>query len=148
MEHEFFMKMALDLAKQAQREGEVPVGAVVVHQNQVIGQGYNLREKLKSPTAHAEMLAITQASRHLNTRRLEGCSLYVTLEPCPMCAGAMIMAQINRCYFAAYDQRQGCGGSIYNLLEDPAFYHQCKVIGGIMEEEAQKLLQEFFGKKR
>lgn len=146
--HGLYMEKALELANTAKLQGEIPVGAVVVYQGKIIGTGYNRREKEQSPTAHAEILAIEEAAKTLQSRRLTGCSLYVTLEPCPMCAGAMIMAQINQCFFGAYDQQQGCCGSIYNLPEDPAFYHRCPITGGIKEKEAQALLQDFFALKR
>ena len=126
---------------------EVPVGAVVVYQNEVIAKAHNEREH-GNPFAHAEMLAMERAAKRLGTRRLHGCTLYVTLEPCPMCAGALLMAQADRCVFGAYDPKQGCCGSVYTLPEDPAFSHAAKCAGGVMEEVCQKQLQEFFARKR
>ena len=115
MSHEELMRLALEEAGQAAREGEVPVGAVLARQGQVIARAHNLREQRNDPTAHAELLCIRQAAELLHTRRLNGLTLYVTLEPCPMCAGAMVMAQLERCFFAARDQRQGCCESVLAL---------------------------------
>ena len=145
LEAEAFMKEAILEAKKD--ENEVPVGAVVVYEGKIIARAHNGRES-RRPFAHAEMLAMEQACRALGTRRLHGCALYVTLEPCPMCAGALVMAEIDRCVFGAYDQRQGCCGSVYTLPEDPAFYHRVPCIGGVMEEECKALLQAFFQKAR
>ena len=120
MSHEELMRLALEEAGQAAREGEVPVGAVLARQGQVIARAHNLREQRNDPTAHAELLCIRQAAELLHTRRLNGLTLYVTLEPCPMCAGAMVMAQLERCFFAVRDQRQGCCESVLALTQDPA----------------------------
>lgn len=147
-EHEAFMRMALDMARQAREAGEIPVGAVVVRQGKVIAKAANRRETDRDPTAHAELLALREAARNLGGRRLEDCTLYVTLEPCPMCAGAMIMACLGRCYFAARDPRQGCAQSVYALTQDPAFFHRLPCVGGLLEEEAQELLRGFFQDKR
>ncbi len=146
--HEAYMRLALDEARLAQAAGEVPVGAVMVHGGKVIAACHNLRETTCDPTAHAEMLALREAARVLSTRRLNGCTLYVTLEPCPMCAGAIVMAQVDACFFAAYDARQGCCGSVYDIPQDPAFSHRTRIVGGILEEEAKALLQEFFNARR
>ena len=143
-EHDRYMRMALAEAALAAAEGEVPVGAVIVHGETVIAREHNRREQLRDPTAHAEMLAIRRAAEALGTRRLAGCTLYVTLEPCPMCAGALVMATLSACYFGAYDERQGCVGSVYLLPQDPAFYHHVRCAGGLLEQEAQALLQTFF----
>jgi tRNA(adenine34) deaminase len=142
------MRIALDEARLAQEAGEVPVGAVMVHGGKVIAACHNLRETALDPTAHAEMLALREAARVLSARRLNGCTLYVTLEPCPMCAGAIVMAQVDACFFAAYDARQGCCGSVYDIPRDPAFSHRTRIVGGILEEEAKALLQEFFNARR
>ena len=128
-------------------ENEVPVGAVVVYQNQIIARAHNQRQDGR-PFAHAEMLAMQQACDFLHSRRLRGCTLYVTLEPCPMCAGALIMAEVDRCVFGAWDARQGCCGSVYALPEDPAFFHRVSCIGGVLENECQLPLQRFFQRKR
>ena len=146
--HEQFMQKALEQAMLAESQGEVPVGAVIVKNNKIIAACHNMRETLQDPTAHAEILAIREASKLLGSRRLSGASLYVTLEPCPMCAGAILMAHLEACYFAAYDEKQGCCGSVYDLPQDPAFSHRTKVIGGIKEEEAKSLLLNFFARKR
>ncbi len=147
-DHETYMRLALDEAGLAIAAGEVPVGAVMVHDGKVIAACHNLRETTFDPTAHAEMLALREAARILSTRRLSGCTLYVTLEPCPMCAGAIVMAQVDACFFAAYDRQQGCCGSVYDIPQDPAFYHRTRIVGGILEEEAKVLLRDFFATKR
>ncbi|NLB90525.1 MAG: nucleoside deaminase [Clostridiales bacterium] len=144
----FYMKKALEQAHIAFEHAEVPVGAIMVYQGEIIASAYNRREEKKDPLAHAEILVIAKAAEKLSTRRLTGCTLYVTLEPCPMCAGALLMAQIDQCVFGAYDSRQGCCGSIYNVAEDPAFYHHTVLIGGVLEKESQELLQRFFAQRR
>lgn len=146
--HETYMRLALDQARLAKEAGEVPVGAVVVHFGKVIAACHNLRETALDPTAHAEMLALKEAARVLSARRLSGCTLYVTLEPCPMCAGAIVMAQVDTCFFAAFDHLQGCCGSVYDIPQDPAFSHRTRIVGGILEEEAKALLQDFFSTRR
>lgn len=148
MMHERMMQRALEEAQKAFEEGEIPVGAVVARDGQVIAAAHNLREQTGDPTAHAEVLAIREAARMLQTRRLSGCTLYVTLEPCPMCAGALVMAGMDRCYFGARDERQGCAESIYALTMDPAFYHRLPCVGGLLEEEASALLRRFFQTRR
>lgn len=146
--HEKYMRQALDLARQAAACGEVPVGCVIVKDGRVIGRGRNRREERQAAWSHAEMEAMAQANRALGTWRLDGCTLYVTLEPCPMCAGAMVMACLDRCYFGARDARQGCCESVYALPGDPAFYHRLPCVGGLMEEEAAALLRRFFQARR
>lgn len=146
--HETYMRLALEQARLAKAAGEVPVGAVMVHDGKVIAACHNLRENTCDPTAHAEMLALREAARVLSSRRLSGCTLYVTLEPCPMCAGAIVMAQVDECFFAAFDRLQGCCGSVYDIPQDPAFFHRTRIVGGILEEEAKALLQEFFTSRR
>lgn len=140
--------MALDEARLAFDEGEIPVGAVVAKGGVAIARARNRREAEQDPTAHAEMLAIRQAAQALGTRRLRGCTLYVTLEPCPMCAGALVMACLDGCFFGARDERQGCAESVYALTQDAAFYHRLPCVGGLMEREAQALLTAFFERKR
>lgn len=147
-EHERMMRLALSEAEQAFEEDEIPVGAVIAHQGRVIARAHNLRERLSDPTAHAELLAIREAARALGSRRLTGCTLYVTLEPCPMCAGALVMACLDACYFGARDERQGCAESVYALTNDPAFYHRLPCVGGLLGEEAAELLRRFFARKR
>lgn len=147
-EQERFMAEALALAHEAAQAGEVPVGCVIVQNGQIVGRGRNRREEKQATASHAEMEAIAQANAALGTWRLEDCELYVTLEPCPMCAGAMVMACLDRCYFGARDARQGCCESVYALPGDPAFYHRLPCVGGLMEEEAAALLRRFFQARR
>lgn len=142
------MTAALEEAQAAFDAGEVPVGAVVVRADCIIARERNRMEETGDPTAHAEMLAIRAAVGALGASRLTGCDLYVTLEPCPMCAGGMIMARLERCYFGARDPRQGCGESVYALTQDPSFYHRLPCVGGLMENEAARLLARFFREKR
>lgn len=146
--HEQMMRLALSEAQAAFDEGEIPVGAVVVQDGHVIARAHNLREQTGDPTAHAEILAIRQAAAYLGSRRLTGCTLYVTLEPCPMCAGAMVMACLDQCYFGAKDARQGCVESVYALPMDPAFYHHVACCGGLLEDDASQLLRRFFLERR
>ena len=143
-----YLALALKEALAAFDEGEVPVGAIVVLGGQVIGRGHNRREALSDPTAHAELLAITAAANHLGDWRLEGAEIFVTKEPCPMCAGALINARLARLVFGAWDEQAGCCGSLYQLCRDPRFNHQLEVAGGIMEIECQELLQRFFRRRR
>ncbi len=145
---EHYLALALQEAQQAFDEGEVPVGAVVVLDGQVIGRGHNRREALNDPTAHAELLAVTAAANHLGDWRLEGAAIYVTKEPCPMCAGALINARLARLVFGAWDEQAGSCGSLYQLCRDPRFNHQLEVAGGILEQECRELLQRFFHRKR
>jgi len=148
MNHEAMMRMALKEAQKAAEMGEIPVGAVIARGDEVIAVAHNLREKLNDPTAHAEVLAIREAALKLGSRRLSGCTLYVTLEPCPMCAGALVMAGVDKCYFGARDEQQGCAESVYALTMDPAFYHRLPCIGGLLAEEAAELLRNFFHQRR
>ncbi|MBE5786214.1 MAG: nucleoside deaminase [Clostridiales bacterium] len=141
-------KWMLEALKEASLgENEVPVGAVIVKDGRIIARAHNQRET-HGPLAHAEMLAMERAFQSLGERRLHGCTLYVTLEPCPMCAGAMVMAELTGCVFGAFDARQGCCGSVYRLPEDPAFFHTVPCIGGVMEERCAALLQQFFQARR
>jgi tRNA(adenine34) deaminase len=142
--HEYYMQQALREAEKAEAQGEVPVGCVIVLENHIIGRGYNQREMLQDPTAHAEMIAITAAAEHHGSWRLEKARLYVTLEPCPMCAGAIILSRIAEVYFGAYDPKAGCCGSLMNLLEDTRFNHRPAVIGGLCEEACGTVLSNFF----
>lgn len=140
-----FMQEALKEAELAQAQGEVPVGAVIVRNGEIIGRGHNLREKMRSPLAHAELLAIDEASLTLNSWRLEGCTIYVTLEPCPMCAGAIIQSRIERLVYGASDPKGGCAGTIINLVEDGRFNHQVSEnLGGVLGSEAAAQLSGFF----
>jgi tRNA(adenine34) deaminase len=139
-----YMRAAISEARHALEIGEIPVGCVIVHEGQIIGKAHNQREQLQDPTAHAEILAITQAAAHLKTWRLENTKLYVTLEPCPMCAGAIILARIPEVYFGAFDPKAGACGTLINLLEDKRFNHQPVVTSGVMAQECGALLTDFF----
>jgi tRNA(adenine34) deaminase len=143
-----FMFAALQEAEKAFEINEVPVGAVVVHNNMIIGRGYNQTERLKDPTAHAEMIAITAASNHLTDWRLNNCDIYVTLEPCVMCTGALLNARINSIYFSSFDPKFGACGSLYNLAEEGKYNHRIKLFSGLYSSESEKLLKDFFLNKR
>ena len=142
------MREALKLAREAQMAGEVPVGAVVVCKEKIIACARNERETSGDPTAHAEVLALRRAAETLGTRRLEGCTLYVTLEPCPMCAGAIVMAGIDAVFFGTYDPRCGCAGSLYDLPEDASFGRVIPCSGGLLEAECRLALNAFFDLRR
>ena len=142
------MESALREAEQAYKRREVPVGAVIVHENRIIGRGYNQIESLQDPTAHAEMIAITAGATHQDQRRFEGCTLYVTLEPCPMCAGAIVLARIPRVVFGAPDPKAGACGTLYNIVQDPRLNHRVDLAGGVLEERCSTLLKDFFAKVR
>ena len=142
------MQQALKEARRALEAGEVPVGAVVVHDGRVIGRGHNQIETLADPTAHAEMIAITAAASHLQSRRLDGCTLYVTLEPCPMCAGAVVLARVPTLVFGAYDPKAGACGTLFNIVEDRRLNHSPHVVAGVCDRESEELLKGFFGALR
>ena len=142
------MAQALELARRAASTGEVPVGAVIVYQERVIAAAHNQREQLHDPTAHAEMIAITQAAEALGNWRLSGCTLYVTLEPCPMCAGAIVQARIPRVVYGADDPKAGAARSLYELLNDPRLNHRCDVTHGVLAEPCGEVLRQFFRAKR
>ena len=146
--HEDWMKESLRLAEKAFSESEVPVGAIVVKNDNIIGRGYNQRERLNDPTAHAEILAITAASSTLEDWRLSDCTLYVTKEPCPMCAGAIINSRISHLIFGAYDEEKGCCGSLYQLCGDRRLDSRTAVKGGVEEDKCTAILQEFFNLER
>lgn len=143
-EQEKYMKAAIKQAKKAYDLLEVPIGCVIVHEGKIIGRGYNRRNTDKNTLAHAEITAINKASRKLGDWRLEGCTLYVTLEPCQMCAGAIVQARIDEVVMSCMNPKAGCGGSILNILEDERFNHQVKVTRGVLEEECSSMLKEFF----
>lgn len=145
---EIFMKAALAEAAKAPAEHEVPVGAVVVLDGKIIARAHNRRENKQISTAHAEILAIEKACKRVGSWRLVGCELYVTLEPCPMCAGAIINSRVDAVYFGATDQRAGCCGTLYNLTGDVRFNHRPAVEGGFLKEECAKLLTDYFKDKR
>ena len=142
------MRLALDEAKKALELGEVPVGAAMVCDGEVIALAHNEREALGDPTAHAEVLAIRRAAQRLGRRRLTGCTLYVTLEPCPMCAGAIVMAELDSVYYGAVDKTAGCAGSVYAIPEDPAFGRRIVCMGGLLEDECREILDGFFEERR
>ena len=146
--HKKWMKVALQEADKAFHAKEVPVGAVVVKDNLIIGRGHNQCESLHDPTAHAEIIAITSAANTLKDWRLTNCSMYVTKEPCPMCAGALLNARVKFTGFGMYDEQEGCCGSLYQICRDPRFKHQLTVKGGILEDHCNALIQEFFTQKR
>ena len=139
-----WMKMAFREAEKAFEAEEVPIGAVVVKDDKVIGRGYNQTETLKDATAHAEMIAITSATSTLENWRLKDCTLYVTKEPCLMCAGAIVNSRIKMVVFGTYDKEHGCASSLYQLCSNPKFPHRAAVRGGVMEEECRRLIQGFF----
>ena len=142
------MKESICLAQKAFSYGEVPVGAIVVKNDNIIGRGYNQRERLNDPTAHAEILAITAASSTLEDWRLSDCTIYVTKEPCPMCAGAIINSRVSNLIFGAYDEEKGCCGSLYQLCGDRRLDSRTAVKGGVEEDKCTAILQEFFNLKR
>ena len=144
----FFMREAIKEAIAALDEDEVPVGAVIVHENAIIARAHNQREALHDPTAHAEILAITQAAEHLSNWRLSGTTMYVTLEPCAMCAGALVLARVGRLYYGASDPKAGACGSLYDIVQDSRLNHRLEVVPGLLAEDGASLLQEFFARKR
>jgi tRNA(adenine34) deaminase len=146
--HEHFMQYAYEEALQAMRENEVPIGAVIIHNDQVIARAHNQREQLHDPTAHAEMIAITQAAEALQSWRLEGCTLYVTLEPCPMCAGAILLARIPTLVYGAVDPKAGAVHTLFHLLNDPRLNHRADAIAGVMAEPCAQIISQFFQEQR
>ena len=146
--HQRWMQRALEQARQAFDEDEVPVGAIVVCGDRVIAEAHNQRETLNDPTAHAEMIAITQAAEALGSWRLLDCTLYVTLEPCPMCAGAIVQARVPTVIYGTTDPKAGASHTLYTITNDPRLNHQSTVIGGVMKEECRDILQRFFEQQR
>ena len=142
--HEHFMQLAIAQGEAARAKGDVPVGAVVVKDGEVIATGHNLREVDQDPTAHAEMLAIRRAAQVLGSWRLEGCTVYVTLEPCPMCSGAMVLSRIERCVYGAYDPKGGFLGTLTDLSQHEGLNHHFDVVHGVLEPECKQQLQSFF----
>ena len=147
-DNEYWMKQALIQADKAFQLKEVPVGAIIVKDNKVIGRGYNQKEQLNDPTAHAEIVAITAAANTLEDWRLKDCILYVTKEPCSMCAGAILNARLKLVVFGCYDEEEGCCGSLYQLCGDPRFKTKVSVMGGVMESQSLSLIKDFFIKSR
>ena len=148
LDDERFMQKAYELAQKAEQHDEIPVGAVVVYQGKVIGEGFNQSILLNDPSAHAEMIAIRQAGKHLNNYRLLDCTLYVTLEPCPMCAGLLVHSRISRLVFASPDLKTGAAGSTFNLVANEQLNHQIMVTNGVMKEQCSQLLSTFFKRRR
>lgn len=146
--HEYYMKLALKEAKKAYKLGEVPIGCVIVYKDEIIGKGYNRRNTDKSTLAHAEISAIKKASKVIGDWRLEECTLYVTLEPCQMCSGAIVQARIPTVVMGCMNPKAGCAGSILNILDMPQFNHQVETISGILEEECSRMLTTFFKELR
>ncbi len=145
-----YMKEAMKQAKKAYETGEVPIGCIIVEKEtgRIIGRGYNRRNTDRTTLAHAEITAIKKASKAAGDWRLEGCTIYITLEPCPMCAGAIVQARIDRCVFAAPSDKAGCAGSVVNLLDEPSFNHQVQITSGVLESESQALIKKFFKELR
>lgn len=143
-----YMTAALDEARSAYDKGEVPIGAVIVRCGKIIARGHNLRETDGDPTAHAEIIAIRNAAQFLGGWRLTGCEIYVTIEPCPMCAGAILSARMDRVIYGAADIKAGCAGTLYNILDDDRFNHKTEVVFGIMEDECRDIIRDFFASKR
>ncbi len=146
--HRRWMNAAIREAERALDEGEVPVGAVVVRGDQVVGKGHNMTERLVDPTAHAELIAITAACATLESKTLKGCTLYITLEPCPMCAGAIVLSRVDRIVFGAFDEKSGAASTLYNIPQDPRLNHHVEIMSGIEDDRCAGLLQDFFSRRR
>ena len=145
---EQYMQKAIDQAYIAEENGDVPIGCVIVHENRVIAKAYNQREQLDDPTAHAEIIALTQASEFIGNWRLHGCTIYVTLEPCPMCAGALVLGRLDRLVYGTDDPKTGAVKSLYNIVQDERLNHRLNVTSGVLEDECKKQLQDFFQRRR
>ncbi|MCK4293191.1 MAG: tRNA adenosine(34) deaminase TadA [Planctomycetes bacterium] len=145
---ERYMQAAIDAAGIAEENGDVPTGAVVVYKGQIIGRAYNQREQLKDPTAHAEIIALTQAAAFLESWRLGGCTIYVTLEPCAMCAGALVLGRLDRLVYGCDDPKAGACGSLYNIVQDERLNHRLEITAGVLADECTALLSNFFQQKR
>jgi tRNA(adenine34) deaminase len=148
MTDEAMMEHAITLAQKAAAIDEVPIGAVVYCEGGIVGEGFNRKETELNPTAHAEIIALTEAAKKLGRWRLHDCTLVVTLEPCPMCAGALVNARLQRVVFGASDKKSGACRTLYNIADDPRLNHRCEVTGGVLEEECVQLLRDFFEAKR
>ncbi len=142
------MQAAIDQAYIALENDDVPVGAVIVCENKIIAKGYNQRQQLNDPTAHAEIIALTAAAEHIGHWRLLNCTIYVTLEPCPMCAGALVLARIDRLVFGCDDPKTGACGSLYNIVQDNRLNHRLEITKGVLADDCSKMLQDFFSVKR
>ncbi|MED1206086.1 tRNA adenosine(34) deaminase TadA [Heyndrickxia acidicola] len=141
---EHFMREAMKEAEKAKAKNEVPIGAIVVLKDEIVGRGHNLRETTQNAVTHAEMIAIQEACQRVGSWRLEEAVLYVTLEPCPMCSGAIILSRINKVVYGAVDPKAGCAGTLMNLLQDSRFNHQCELVSGVLERECSYMLSAFF----
>lgn len=146
--HHYYMSKAYQQAELAYSQGEIPIGAVIVHQNRIIGKGYNQTERLQDPTAHAEMIAISAACNTLQNKYLNNCTMYITLEPCAMCSGAMVWSKLTSLVFGALDEKSGGSGSVFNITSNKHLNHTVEVVHGIMENESQQLLRTFFQERR
>ena len=147
-EDERFIRIAIDAARIAEENGDVPIGAVIVHQGTVIAKAYNQREQLQDPTAHAEIIALTQAAAALENWHLHDCTMYVTLEPCPMCAGALVLGRVDRLVYGCDDPKTGACKSLFNIVQDERLNHRLEVISGVLQEQCREQLQEFFAQRR
>ena len=147
-EDQQFMQVAIDQAKIAEDNADIPIGAVIVYKNQIIAKAYNQREQLQDPTAHAEIIALTQAAAALENWHLNGCTMYVTLEPCPMCAGALVLSRMDRLVYGCDDPKTGACKSLYNIVQDERLNHRLEVTSGVLQEQCRQQLQEFFSRRR
>jgi len=147
-EDERYMRLAIDQAEIARENGDVPVGAVIVHEGRLIAKAYNQRQQLQDPTAHAEIIALTQAAEAVGNWHLHNCTIYVTLEPCAMCAGALVLARMDRLVYGCDDPKTGACGSLYNIVQDERLNHRVEITGGILQDRCSKVLQDFFQKRR
>ncbi len=145
---EYFMRQALKLAEKAEQQDEIPVGAIVVHENNIIGEGFNRSIQLHDPSAHAEMIAIREAGKHIENYRMLDCTLYVTLEPCPMCSGLLVHSRIKRLVYGASDLKTGAAGSVFNLVDSDKLNHQVEVCSGVLADECSSQLSSFFKRRR
>lgn len=145
---ERYMRMAIDQAFIAEENGDVPIGCVIVYENKVIAKAWNQREQLHDPTAHAEIIALTQAAEFIGNWRLGGCTIYVTLEPCPMCAGALVLGRLDRLVYGTPDPKTGAVESLYNIVQDDRLNHRLDVTAGVLQEDCQQQLQHFFRRRR
>jgi tRNA(adenine34) deaminase len=147
-EDQRYMRVAIEAAGIAEDNGDVPIGAVIVYENRIIAKAYNQRQQLQDPTAHAEIIALTQAASFLESWRLQNCTVYVTLEPCPMCAGALVLSRMDRLVYGCKDPKAGACGSLYNIVEDGRLNHRLEVTAGVLEEDCRQQLQNFFERRR
>jgi tRNA(adenine34) deaminase len=143
-----YMRIAINQAAVAEGNGDVPIGAVIIYEGRIVAKAYNQREQLQDPTAHAEIIALTQAASAVESWRLHGCTIYVTLEPCPMCAGALVLARIDRLVYGCADPKSGACGSLYNIVQDDRLNHRIELTCGVLAEECSIQLQEFFARRR